>query len=140
MLAGLRAAMTPGARPRPRLVFAACRPPFPLDNGARIRTYHLLAGLAGLFDTTLVTFTHHPGSPDGACDHRALEARLEGVRVVTVDGAGPRKRASQLASLLGPQSWTLGRYHTRAFAATLADIVAANRPCLVHFDDAGVAL
>jgi len=65
---------------------------------------------------------------------------MERVKVVTVAGAGPRKRASQLASVARVQSWSLGRYCTPAFAAALADTVAAQRPGVVHFDDAGVAL
>src|SRR5207247_5620700 len=43
---------------RPSLLFVARRPPFPLVNGARIRTHRLLTGLARDFETTFVTFEH----------------------------------------------------------------------------------
>ena len=125
---------------RPRLVFAACRPPYPLENGARIRTYQLLSGLARSFDTLFVTFEHHADSPDGACSAEQLKGLLGDIEVVTVPGTGPGKRARQAISLLQPQSWTLGRYRTSAFAAALGHAVASHRPNVVHFDDAGVAL
>ncbi len=125
---------------RPRLVFAACRPPHPRDNGARIRTYNLLSGLASSFDTVFVTFEHDPQSPDGASAGNQLERLLPDVAVVTVPGAGPRKRASQAASLLHQESWSLGRYRTAAFTAALGDAVASHRPSIIHFDDPGVAL
>jgi len=125
---------------RPRLVFAACRPPHPLDNGARIRTYNLLSGLARSFDTVFVTFEHDLRSPDGACSGDQLARLLPDVAVVSVPGAGPGKRASQAASLLRRESWTLGRYRTAAFTAALRHAVASHRPGIIHFDDAGVAL
>jgi glycosyltransferase involved in cell wall biosynthesis len=127
-------------RPRPRLVFAACRPPYPLENGARIRTYQLLTGLARSFDIVFVTFEHHPDSPDGPFPRVQIEQLLPDVEVVTVPGAGPGKRAGQAASLLRHGSWTLGRYRTPAFTAALGHTVASHRPSIVHFDDPGVAL
>jgi glycosyltransferase involved in cell wall biosynthesis len=125
---------------RPRLVFASRRAPYPLDNGARIRTFHLLEGLARSFDTVLVTYDHHPDSPDGSSRVGQLETLMPGVGVVTAPGVQPGKRAHQLASVARRQSWTLGRYRTPAFMAALAGAVASHRPDIVHFDDPGVAL
>ncbi|MGZ4201067.1 MAG: glycosyltransferase [Thermoleophilaceae bacterium] len=123
----------------PRLVFAACRAPYPLTNGGRIRTHHLLSGLARVFDTTLVTFEHHPDSPDGHCSKEELERLYPGVDVATVPGAGPHKRLSQASSLLRRGSWTNGRYMSAAYSATLRSIVRSRLPCVAHFDDLGVA-
>ena len=122
-----------------RLVFAACRPPYPLDNGARIRTFQLLTGLARTFDTVLVTYEHHPESPDGRYRSDELEELLPNIAIVSVAGAGARKRADQAASLLRRESWSLGRYRTEPFATALRETVAAHRPSIVHFDDPGVA-
>ena len=121
-------------------MFATCRPPFPLESGARIRTHRLLTGLARTFDTTLLTFEFEPGHPDGAIPRRELERLLPGVSVLTVAGRRSGKRASQIASLARRDSWTNGRYRTAAFTAALTRVVARNAPHIVHFDDPGVAL
>lgn len=124
----------------PRLLFATCRPPFPLDNGARIRTHRLLTGLARSFDTQLVTFEFPPGHPDGHVSREQLEQLLPGVAVATVPGAATSKRVSQLASLAQRGSWTLGRYSSDAFNAALTAAVERQDPHVIHFDDPGVAL
>lgn len=41
---------------RPRLLFLAHLLPFPLDGGAKIKSYHTLRALASKFDVTLVAF------------------------------------------------------------------------------------
>jgi glycosyltransferase involved in cell wall biosynthesis len=123
-----------------RLVFATCRPPFPLESGARIRTHRLLTGLARTFDTTLLTFEFEPGHPDGHVPGRELERLLPGVSVVTVAGRRSGKRVSQIASLARRESWTNGRYRTAAFTTALTQLVARDAPHVVHFDDPGVAL
>jgi glycosyltransferase involved in cell wall biosynthesis len=121
-----------------RLVFAAYRPPFPLSNGARIRTNRLLNGLARSFETTLVTFAHDPRSPDGGLDHRELERAVPGVEIVTVPGRGPGKRRGQLRSLMSARSWAFGRYRLPQFERALADTIGRRNPAVVHFDDLGV--
>lgn len=121
------------------LVFATRRAPFPLDNGARIRGYHLLTGLAAAFETTLVCFEHAPGSPDGDMSEEELRRRFPQVEVVTAPGLGGNKRRDQASSLVSRHSWSFGRYRRPAFATALAGAVQRRRPCIVHFDDLGVA-
>lgn len=123
-----------------RIVFAACRPPYPLDNGARIRTHRLLTGLARTFDVVLVTNEFDPGHPDGHVPRELLERHLPGVEIVTVRHQGASKRAAQAVSLAHRGSWTLGRYQSRAYAAALVHVAARQRPDIVHFDDPAVAL
>ena len=125
---------------RPPLVFAARRAPYPLENGARIRTHHLLDGLAQVFDTVLVTFEHHRDSPDGLCRKADLERLYPNVEVVTVPGNGPAKRRGQVLSLLRPGSWAWGRYRSAALAEAITRAAARRGPCIVHYDDLGVAL
>lgn len=125
----------PGA---PRLIFATRRAPYPLDNGARIRSNRLLTGLSRAFDTSLVTFEHDAQSPDGHCGQAQLEQLFPDIEVVTVPGLGPGKRLPQLRSLLSPRSFEVGRYRLPAFAAALGQLVERRRPSLIHFDDLGV--
>ena len=121
-----------------RLVFAAHRPPFPLDNGSRIRTNRLLSGLATSFETTLVTFAHDERSPDGGLDVPELERSVPGVEIVAVAGRGPGKRRGQARSLLSSRSWAFGRYRLPQFGRVLAATVGRQEPAVVHFDDLGV--
>jgi glycosyltransferase involved in cell wall biosynthesis len=126
-------------RVRPRLVFAARRAPYPLENGARIRTHHLLAGLSQAFETVFVTFEHHRDSPDGLCRKQDLERLYPNVEVITVPGAGAEKRRGQAFSLLHRRSWALGRYPSGDLIEAVRAAAAASGPCMVHFDDLGVA-
>ena len=126
--------------PDGRVVFAARRPPYPLDNGARIRSNHLLSAIGEAFDTTLVCFEHHPESPDGHTGREELERVLPGIRVVTVPGLGPNKRMGQLRSLAWRRSWTFGRYRLPDFGDALERAAADAGPCIVHYDDLGSAM
>jgi glycosyltransferase involved in cell wall biosynthesis len=123
---------------REGLLFAVRRPPFPLSNGARIRTHRLVQGLSRGFDVTLLTFEHDMRSPDGGFHRTELERVLPDVDVVTVRGRGPGKRRGQARSVLSSRSWEFGRYRLPQFERTLAGTVARRNPALVHFDDLGV--
>jgi glycosyltransferase involved in cell wall biosynthesis len=124
---------------RPRLLFAARRPPFPLVNGSRIRTHRLLTGLATTFETTFVTFDHDPRSVDGHVDRDELRRLLPGIDVVTVAGCGPGKRLRQLRAVGRRRSWEYGRYERPEMARVLRKLGADLAPDVVHFDDLGVA-
>jgi glycosyltransferase involved in cell wall biosynthesis len=121
-------------------MFVSCRPPFPLDNGARIRTYHLLSGLAASFDTVLVTFERDPWDDRGAVPIEELRALLPNVEILTAPPPTRNKRVSQLASLLGRSSWTLAYYQTSALASAVRRAARTHHPELIHFDDPHVAL
>lgn len=122
------------------LLFVARRPPWPLTNGARIRTHRLLRALSTEFRTTLLTFAHHARSADGALDREQLEASLPRVDLVTVAGLGPGKRGDQLFSLVRRRrSWNFGRYELPALRAALHEALIEEAPAIVHFDDPGVA-
>jgi glycosyltransferase involved in cell wall biosynthesis len=122
-----------------RLLFVARRPPFPLANGARIRSHRLLTGLAEAFDTTFLTFEHQESSAEGHLTREELEELLPGVRVVTVPGRRAPKRAGQLRSVASRDSWEFGRYRSDALNAAVSAAVD-DGTALVHFDDLGVAL
>ena len=120
------------------LLFVTRRPPFPLDNGARIRAHRLISGLAVAFRTTLLTYEHHPASSDGGVSQGELAAALPGVEIVSVPGLGPRKRPAQALSVPRARSWEFGRYHRPALGERLRQLVLERRPAIVHFDDLGV--
>jgi glycosyltransferase involved in cell wall biosynthesis len=124
---------------RPRLLFCARRPPLPLVTGARLRTHRLLTGLAEAFQTTFLTFEHHPSSPDGHVDEAELRRLLPGIEVVVVSGCGPGKRLRQARSLLSARSWEYGRYRAESMREALGRLAEEQRPDVIHFDDLGVA-
>jgi polysaccharide biosynthesis protein PslH len=124
---------------RQPLVFVACQPPYPRDNGARIRTHHLLVGLARAFETVFVTFEHDQDSSGGPYAKDELEALYPNVEVIAVRRAGTARRAAQAVSLLQRESWTNGRYRSGALAEAVRGAVASRPSCIVHFDDLGVA-
>jgi polysaccharide biosynthesis protein PslH len=124
---------------RQPLVFVACQPPYPRDNGARIRTHHLLVGLARAFDTAFVTFEHDHDRSGGERVKDELEALYPDVEVIAVRSPGAARRAAQALSLLQRESWTNGRYRSRALAEAVGGAVASRPSCIVHFDDLGVA-
>ena len=100
-----------------------------------------LSRLSESFETTLLTFEHHPDSADGHCGRAELEQLFPAIEVVTVPGLGPHKRLSQAASL--PRrgySWTWGRYRRPAMREAMLEIVARRRAAVVHLDELGVAL
>jgi polysaccharide biosynthesis protein PslH len=121
-----------------RLVFASRRMPFPLTNGARVRTNRLLAGLSRAFDTTLVVYEHDADRADGGCTARELAEVFPDIDIVAVPFPVAHKRLGQARTLLSSRSWTFGRYRTRAFDEALASTVARRQPDVVHFDDPGV--
>jgi hypothetical protein len=127
--------------PRPTLIFATRRPPYPLDNGARIRAGRLIEGLAARFDVVLVTPRHGARSGDGAVSADEVAAALPAsVRIAWADGLTASRRAGQAAGLLRARSYEWGRYATPALARTLAAELAAAPGAVLHLDDPGVAL
>jgi len=124
----------------PRILFVCRRPPWPLDNGARIRSHRLLEGVARRFDTTLLTMQHHPDSPDGRVDLDELQQALPDVAIEAVDGLGASKRLHQLRSLISTDSWSFGRYRTAAFRRAIAQRARELDVQMVHADDLGAAL
>jgi polysaccharide biosynthesis protein PslH len=126
-----------GRRPD-QIVFATEWPPWPLDNGARIRTARLAGGLAREFELTLVTFADGPRE-DGTTATRAdLEALLPAAKIVLIPfesapAASPDGEVGSLASA------TWGRYATPLLRAELERLTNGPQP-LLHLDSPGVAL
>ena len=129
---------------RERLVFACDHAPFPLVAGKPIRAHALLTGLAGAFETTVISFAHNPARPEQEWSEDELQELLPGIDVVTVRGRVPEygrdKRKDQLRSLRSLRSWRHGGYDAVAFGNALQRLVAERRPALVHFDHLTAAL
>jgi glycosyltransferase involved in cell wall biosynthesis len=120
------------------LVFVSPVPPFPLDNGTRVRMHRLLTGLAAEFPTTLVTYEHHPDSGRPSYSQGDLASLLPGIDVVLVPGVGPQGGAASVAvgvrALLSPRPAVWRPYHRRSFVRAMAAEVRRRPTALVHFD------
>lgn len=122
---------------RPKTLFVAARPPYPLDTGAKIRSWHILSGFARLFDVDMLTYR------DPAVDEAWVDAvRSLGVTsVVQVDNPDLNRPVSPWmfakAALMGLPG-SVAKYRRAEFTARFRQL-AANRPLLVHVEHVHVA-
>jgi glycosyltransferase involved in cell wall biosynthesis len=119
----------------PQVIFATHRPPWPLDNGARIRTARLAQGLSRSLELTLVTFDSGPAWDEATAGRAELEAlvpraQIELVRFVRAPAATFGTTASA--------AW--GTYDTPELRAALARLVAERPGAVLHLDSPGAGL
>jgi glycosyltransferase involved in cell wall biosynthesis len=118
-----------------RVLVVSGYPPIPLDNGGRIRTFHLVEELARRFRVWLVCFDHEPGSGAEPQSETAIAAALPGVeRVVTVPPPGGPKRAKQLAALASGRSYGLLLHRSGELARAVERAAGKLQPELAHCD------
>jgi glycosyltransferase involved in cell wall biosynthesis len=118
-----------------RVLFVAAHPPLPLDNGGRLRTFHLLDELSRQAEVVLVALDREPASGMAPCPAEAIELALPGLRAVAVVPAPPaRKRLRQLASLATGRSYTQAMHRTPALVGAVREAMARFEPQLVHCD------
>lgn len=121
------------------LIFVTRRPPWPLDNGSRIRSMRLAAGLARRFELTLVTFRDGPAYDDTSATRADLEAALPEAGIELVD-YGRRPSGGARRNVLSRRSDTYGQYDTPTLRAALRRLTSARPRGVLHLDDPGVAL
>lgn len=121
------------------LIFATRRPPFPFDNGARIRSHRLAAGLSERFELTLVTFADGPRYDDSECTAEDLARVLPAARVELVPYRRPHPRGPR-RGVLRRGSTSFGAYDTPSLRRALRELASRSPGAIVHLDDPGVAL
>lgn len=128
-----------------QVIFATHRAPWPLDNGARIRTARLAQGLARALDLTLVTFAGGPAWDPPAASRGELQALLPEARIELVPFRASRPAAKAAVGATAPAvgataSAAWGTYATPELRAALAR-AAADRPgALLHLDSPAAGL
>jgi glycosyltransferase involved in cell wall biosynthesis len=122
---------------RPQVIFATHRPPWPLDNGARIRTARLAQGLARALDLTLVTFAGGPAWESVTVGRAELEALLPQARIELVPFAAATPGGAAVGATASA-AW--GTYATPALRAALARLVAGRPGAVLHLDSPGAGL
>ena len=123
-----------------KIALAATRPPYPLNSGGRIRTFHLLKELCAANDVTFVT------SVDGSAEHAALAdlgRAIPGLDVRTVRAPSRRGftalRARMLLNAFDPVPYTWVPYRTGDFHATVQRLVREHCFDVVHCDHVQLA-
>lgn len=113
----------PSALRRPTALVLANRLPFPLDDGWKMRAYHVVRGLARASDVTLVTF--HGGDARVVEDFRAsLPVPVE---VLTVPPPRPHTLARVLLGLVTPLPLHVWNHRSRPLRRALADLLRRTR-------------
>ena len=119
-------------------MFATHRPPWPLDNGARIRTARLAQGLSKAFELTLVTFADGPTFDDTRASRAQLASLLPQARLELVPFEGGGARAGGEIGQLASHTW--GTYATPGFRAALSRLVREHPDAVLHLDSPGAGL
>ncbi len=108
---------------RPRLLFLAHLLPFPLDGGAKIKSYHTLRALAAAYDITLLAFIRTDDENQYLKDLKPF--CTGGIQTVPIARSQVRNITDAAASLLLRQSFIVSRDHVpamqRAVRARLTD-------------------
>jgi glycosyltransferase involved in cell wall biosynthesis len=116
-----------------KVLFVGAHPPLPLDNGGRLRMFHLLDELSQRAEVALVTLDREPGSGMGPCPPEAIERALPRLAAVHVVAPPPaRKRVRQLTSLATGRSYTEAMHHSPELVAAVRTGMARFEPDLVH--------
>lgn len=108
------------------MLVVANRLPYPLDDGWKRRTFHLVKSLAERRPVTLASL--HEGPPEHV---RALEELIgHGVRIDTVRPFRWRGPVSVALGLVTPLPYHVWRQRSRALDALVRRIVARDRPAI----------
>jgi glycosyltransferase involved in cell wall biosynthesis len=123
---------------RPRLLFLCQTLPFPPDSGVAIRTYNVLRLLAERFEVTALCFYRRR---KGVLADR-LAASIDGLRELATVEVFPIPQEYSRARLIWDhvRSVSASRVYTdyvhasAAFSGRLRDVIANQRPQIVHVD------
>jgi glycosyltransferase involved in cell wall biosynthesis len=119
----------------PPLVFATHRPPWPLDNGARIRAARLAQGLSEAFELTLVTFAGGPEWDAVTATRSDLEQLLPKARLELVPF---EPRGATAHGGVDSNAW--GTYATPGLRASLQELAGRHPATILHLDSPGAGL
>lgn len=119
-----------------RVLFLTPQLAFPLDQGTKLRNYHLIriAALAG-HTVDLLTFGPDGAPPAARCDDRVPPLEQWCRRVVCVPPPGPRRALGRAADLLlGARPDLARRLHSEQFTASLRSLLGSERYDLVQVE------
>ena len=114
----------------PRTLVVTPRPPYPLDTGGKIRTYHLLRLISQRGETALFSLTF---SPEDTASLIRLKEKLGLVRVEAVRVGSSAVLKGLLSFAMG-YPFVLGKYRLGLVLRRLSSLVNEFSPEVIHFD------
>jgi polysaccharide biosynthesis protein PslH len=123
-----------------KIAFVTVRPPFPLNSGGRIRTFHLLKHVSQVHAVTLVTASETAEEARAAAALQEQVPRLT-VRLAAVPprGTTARRAIRALRSPVDRLPYTWAAYRHPRFTRNLRRTLAEHPYDLVHCDHTQVA-
>jgi sugar transferase (PEP-CTERM/EpsH1 system associated) len=111
--------------------FVAPRVPWPLDTGAKIRTYHMLLGLARAHRVRALLFADSAAERAAGASLGSTGAEIE---IVARDTPPLQRLRDAAGGLLGPAPYNIRKYQRETMARAVLRTCEARRPDLVHCD------
>ncbi len=111
------------------ILFVTPRIPYPLDSGAKIRTFHLLSGLHARHSVVLLSFVYNENDARGAS---ALEEM--GIKVVQIQAEDRLTPRAVVHSLADRIPLNIAKYYSTAMRRAINSLVNEERIDAVHFD------
>lgn len=123
-----------------KILFLTTRLPYPLDTGAKIRTWNLFSRAAGRHDVTLLTFLHSESDRRWV---KTAQCLVPTARIETVDHPDFRSwiaRAGSMAGrLLSTRPYTVVKYDVKAMQNRIETLIAQDGYDLIHCDQIHMA-
>jgi glycosyltransferase involved in cell wall biosynthesis len=117
------------------LLFVAPRVPWPLDTGAKIRTFHMLRGLAQDHQTRALVFADSPEEEQAAEGlGQALTGHVTELEIVARATPLRQRARDAVRGFLGPAPYNIRKYERDAMAAAVLRACERKRPDMVHCD------
>lgn len=123
-----------------KVLFLTTRLPYPLDGGAKIRTWNLFSYAVGCHDVTLLTFLHSES------DRRwvpTVQSLVPTARIETVDHPDSRFRIARgwvtAARMLSARPYTVVKYDVKAMRCRIETLIARDSFDLIHCDQIHMA-
>lgn len=117
---------------RPRLLFLAHLLPFPLDGGAKIKSYHTLRALASAYDVTLVAFVRSEKENLHLKELRPF--CVGGVQTVVIKRSKVKNVLDAATSLLSRRSFIVSRDRVAEMRRIVRERLEKQRFEAVHID------
>ncbi len=114
----------------PRTLVVTPRPPYPLDTGGKIRTYHLLRLISQRGETAVLSLCF---SPEDTADLLRLKEELRLARTEAVK-VGPTATLKGILSFALGYPFVLGKYRLGPLLRRLLSLLDEFAPEVIHFD------
>ncbi|MBI3812626.1 MAG: glycosyltransferase [Nitrospirae bacterium] len=123
-----------------KILFLTTRLPYPLDTGAKIRTWKLFSHAAGRHDVTLMTFLHSKSDRRWV---KTAQSLVPTARIETVDHPDSWSRIARVGSmagrLLSTRPYTVVKYDVKAMQNRIEILIAQGGYDLIHCDQIHMA-